>query len=194
MKGIIFNLLEEVVTEELGEEAWEQLLDAAEVEGAYTSLGSYPDQEFVALLQALPSHAGMAPNDLLHWFGRASIPLLAQRYPVFFEGHDSTRSLLHALNDIIHPEVRKLYPGAEVPIFDLEPVTGQKRSDQVVTLGYRSARRLCALAEGFVQGVADHFGEQVTIEQPRCMLRGDERCALVCTFTPSLEHVRVGPG
>jgi Haem-NO-binding len=193
MKGIIFNLLEEVVTEQLGE-AWEQLLDLAEVEGAYTSLGSYPDEEFVALLQALPSHAGMGPNDLLHWFGRASIPLLAQRYPVFFEGHDSTRSLLCALNDIIHPEVRKLYPGAEVPIFDLEPVTGGERSDQVVTLGYRSARRLCGLAEGFIEGTAGHFGEQVRIEQPRCMLRGDDRCALVCTFTPSREHVRVGPG
>ena len=194
MKGIIFTLLEEVVTQELGEEAWEQLLDRAGVEGAYTSLGSYPDEEFVALLQALPSHAGMAPNDLLHWFGRAAIPLLAQRYPVFFEGHDSTRSLLHALNDIIHPEVRKLYPGAEVPIFDLEPVPGETTSEQVVTLGYRSARRLCALAEGFIQGVADHFGERVRIEQPRCMLRGDDRCALVCAFSPRLEHVRVRSG
>jgi hypothetical protein len=194
MKGIIFNLLEEVVVQELGEEAWEQLLDGAGVEGAYTSLGSYPDEEFVALLQALPSHVGMAPDDLLHWFGRASIPLLAQRYPVFFDGHDSTRSLLHALNDIIHPEVRKLYPGADVPIFDLEPVAGLEPGDQAVTLGYRSARRLCALAEGFIQGTADHFGEQVTIEQPSCMLRGNERCALVCTFAPRLEHVRVGPG
>jgi hypothetical protein len=193
MKGIIFNLLEEVVTQEHGEEAWEDLLDRSGVEGAYTSLGSYPDQEFVALLQALPGDVGPTPGDLVRWFGRAAIPLLAQRYPVFFEGHDSTRSLLQALNNIIHPEVRKLYPGAEVPIFDLDPIPGRDLPDHVVVLGYRSARRLCALAEGFVQGVADHFGEQVAIEQPRCMLRGDERCALVCTFTPSLEHVRVGP-
>ncbi len=114
--------------------------------------------------------------------------------PGAVEGHDSTRSLLYALNDIIHPEVRKLYPGAEVPIFDLEPVPGQEPSDRVATLGYRSARRLCALAEGFVEGVADHFGEQATIEQPSCMLRGGERCALVCTFAPRLEHVRAGPG
>ncbi len=192
MKGIIFNLLEEVVTQEHGEEAWEDLLDRSGVEGAYTSLGSYPDQEFVALLQALPSDVGPTPGDLLRWFGRAAIPLLAQRYPVFFEGHDSTQSLLQALNDIIHPEVRKLYPGAEVPIFDLDPIPGRDLPDHAVVLGYRSARRLCALAEGFVQGVADHFGEQVTFEQPSCMLRGDDRCALVCTFSPRLEHVRAG--
>ena len=48
---------------------------------------------------------------------------------------------------------------------------------------YRSARRLCALAEGFVTGTADYFGEQVLIQQPRCMLHGEERCALVCTFS-----------
>jgi hypothetical protein len=194
MKGIIFNLLEEVVTQEHGEEAWEDLLDRSGAEGVYTSLGSYPDQEFVALLQALPGGVGPTPSELFRWFGRAAIPLLAQRYPVFFEGHDSTRSLLQALNDIIHPEVRKLYPGAEVPIFDLDPIPGLELPDHTVVMGYRSGRRLCALAEGFIHGTADHFGERVRIEQPRCMLRGDDRCALVCVFSPRLEHVRAGSG
>jgi predicted hydrocarbon binding protein len=49
-------------------------------------------------------------------------------------------------------------------------------------MGYQSTRRLCALAEGFILGAADHYGETVAIEQPRCMHRGDERCALVCSF------------
>jgi hypothetical protein len=194
MKGIIFNLLEEVVTQEYGEEAWEDLLDGSGAEGVYTSLGSYPDQEFVALLQALPGSVGPTVGDLFRWFGRAAIPLLARRYPVFFEGHDSTRSLLQALNDIIHPEVRKLYPGAEVPIFDLDPIPGLEMPDDTVVMGYRSGRQLCTLAEGFIHGAADHFGERVRIEQPRCMLRGDDRCALVCTFAPRWEHVRAGSG
>lgn len=194
MKGIIFNLLEEVVTQEHGEQAWEDLLDRSGAEGVYTSLGSYPDQEFLALLQALSSGVGPTAGEPLRWFGRAAIPLLAQRYPILFQGHDSTRSLLGALNDIIHPEVRKLYPGADVPVFDFDPIPGQELPDQTVIIGYRSRRRLCALAEGFIQGAADHFGEQVTVEQQRCMLRGDDRCALLCTFSPRLEHVRAGPG
>ena len=45
MKGIIFNLLEEVVTQAHGEEVWDQLLDAAQVDGAFTSLGNYPDED-----------------------------------------------------------------------------------------------------------------------------------------------------
>ncbi|MBN3851729.1 heme NO-binding protein, partial [Paraburkholderia sp. Ac-20342] len=37
MKGIVFNLLEELVRREHGEDAWDDLLDAAHVQGAYTS-------------------------------------------------------------------------------------------------------------------------------------------------------------
>lgn len=184
MKGIIFNLFEEVLTQELGEKAWDDVLDRAGLEGSYTSLGNYSDQEFLALLRATPKTDGVDDRELLRWFGRISVPLLAERYPVFFDGHASTRSFLLTLNDIIHPEVRRLYPGADVPVFDFNPVPGLEVGEDGLTVGYRSPRRLCALAEGFIQGAAEHFGEHVTIEQPECMSRGDERCALVCTFGP----------
>jgi len=42
MKGIVFNLLEEVVTTHHGSDTWDLLLDTARLDGAYTSLGSYP--------------------------------------------------------------------------------------------------------------------------------------------------------
>ncbi len=44
MKGIIFNLVEDVVTQENGPDAWDDLLDAAHVDGAYTAVGSYDDE------------------------------------------------------------------------------------------------------------------------------------------------------
>ncbi|GBQ51026.1 heme NO-binding domain-containing protein [Komagataeibacter sucrofermentans] len=52
MKGIVFNILEEVVEKNHGAEAWDTLLEAANVSGAYTSLGSYPDAEMQALVVA----------------------------------------------------------------------------------------------------------------------------------------------
>ncbi len=82
------------------------------------------------------------------------------------------------LNDIIHPEVRKLYPDADVPEFEFSG-----RDDSTLTIGYRSRRRLCELAEGFIEGAADHFGESVALEQPRCMLRGDDDCVISCRFS-----------
>ena len=178
MKGIIFNLFEEVVVSEHGDDAWEDLLERAHVDGAYTAVGSYPDDQFISLLEAMPSGSGQSRHELLRWFGAKAIPLLARRYPAFFEGPGSTRSFLLTLNDIIHPEVRKLYPDADVPVFDFDTPS----TNGTLVVGYRSARKLCDLAEGFIEGAAAHFGERVTIAQPHCMHRGDQRCEIVCSF------------
>ena len=177
MKGIVFNLLADLVRRDFGDDAWDDLLDAAKASGAYTSLGSYEDEEMTRLVAAAADALGKTPGDILRWYGRGAMPMLAAKYPHFFEAPESTRPFLLTLNHIIHPEVRKLSPGANVPEFGYEEsVPG------TLTMEYRSARRLCALAEGFIAGAADHFGEEVTITQPECMHRGDERCVFALTF------------
>ena len=181
MKGIIFNLLEEVVTTHIDEMSWDGILESAGAGGAYTSLGNYPDEEFVRLLEALSRQSGKSDRETLRWFGQLSMPFLAQRYAEFFTAHTSLRSFLLSLNDVIHAEVRKLYPGAEVPVFEFETPAGAAAHDTLI-IHYRSKRRLCQLAEGFIAGAADHFGEQVTVTQPSCMLEGATACALVCHF------------
>ena len=176
MKGVVFNLLEQLVVRDHGEETWDALLDRAGLEGAYTSLGSYPDEDLAKLVSAAADALATPADDIVSWFGRNALPLFAERYPQLFAPHDSTRSFVLTLNDIIHPEVRKLYPGADVPEFDFDA-----RGDLLV-MGYRSPRRLCSFAEGLLLGSADHFGERLTIEQPSCMKRGDDRCVLEIAF------------
>lgn len=177
MKGIIFNLLEELVRRERGDDTWEALLDVTGLDGVFTSLGNYPDGRLFQLVGAASSALGQPPEAVLRWFGRSAIPLLAERYPHFFEDHRSTRDFLLTLNHIIHAEVRKLYPGADVPTFGFDT-----SSPDVLLIDYRSKRKLCSLAEGFVEGAADHYREQVTMDQSRCMNRGDDRCVLRLSF------------
>ncbi|MGH8249792.1 MAG: heme NO-binding domain-containing protein [Steroidobacteraceae bacterium] len=181
MKGIIFNLLEEVVSTHLGEAAWDGFLESVGVDGAYTSLGNYPDEEFSRLVGAMSRQSGKSDRETLKWFGQLSMPFLAQRYPEFFTPHKGLRSFLLSLNDVIHAEVRKLYPGAEVPVFEFEMSAGAGAHDTLI-IHYRSKRRLCSLAEGFIAGAADHFDEVVTVTQPNCMLEDAPACALVCRF------------
>jgi hypothetical protein len=173
MKGIIFNLLEEVVVRHCGEAVWDHLLDATNIEGAYTSLGSYPDSELEALVAVAGPALGRSRNQCLQWFGRAAMPLIAERYPSFFREHRTTLPFLVSVNDIIHPEVRKIHPGALCPVFRFEHAP-----DGALHLGYESPRQLCALAEGFIEGAADHFGETATIEHLRCTVAGDRECLL----------------
>ena len=183
MKGVIFNLAEQVVTDAYGADVWDDVLDGAGLEGAYTSLGSYPDSDLAALVTASAARLGADPATIVRTIGEGAMPLLAARYPDFFAGHLTTRSFLLTLNEIIHPEVRKLYPGADVPEFGFEV-----QGEDVLLLEYRSHRKLCALAEGFVTGAATHFGETVTMTQPECMLEGSRSCVLRCTFAPTSHH------
>ena len=171
MKGIVFNLLEDVVTRKHGAATWDALLDAADLDGAYTSLGSYPDEEAFRLVDAAAGALGIKPHEVLRWFGREAMPVLAQKYPGFFTPHKEVRAFLISLNSIIHPEVRKIYPGADVPVFDFEDAP-----DGALLMGYNSPRKLCALAQGFVEGAAGHFGEPIVFEHLRCMHKGDDKC------------------
>ena len=120
MEGVVFNLLEEVVCAHYDDAAWDELLDTAGVSGAYTSLGSYPDEEMMSLVGAASTALAMSPSEVLRWFGCNAMPLLAERYPAFFAPHNSTRPFVKSLNSIIHPEVRKLYAGAHCPNFHFE--------------------------------------------------------------------------
>jgi hypothetical protein len=178
MKGVVFNLLQDVVSAAHGEDVWDDLLDDAGLDGVYTSLGSYDDAELMALVAAASAKLGVPAVDVIRWFGREAIPHFAGRYPKLFAGHVETRSFVLTLNDIIHPEVRKLYPGADVPEFDFD-----LSDPDVMAMSYRSPRKLCSFGEGLVQGSATHFGEVAHIEQPECMLRGDARCLLQISFT-----------
>lgn len=180
MTGIIFNLLEEAVARRFGAEAWQRML-AHVGSGGYLPFDRYPDNELFALLEALPVGDEMSSPDRLRWFGRAAVPLLAERYPMIFRPHRSAESFLLTLNEILHPGGPPA--GATGGPLDLEVLESDPGAELV--LGYRSTRRLCALAEGFVTGAADYFGEAVVIHQPRCMLDGEERCALVCRFQPA---------
>lgn len=177
MKGIVFELLHEAVVEEHGERAWEQILDSAKLDGVYTTLGSYPTEDMMRLVQTASAMLGLPAADVLRWFGQRAFPRLAERYPHSLAHHRTTRDFLLTLNDIIHPEVRKLYPGAEVPVFDFDSSTAGE-----LTVGYSSEKKLCAFAEGLMEGAAARFGERITIEHTRCMHRGDEKCVLLCRF------------
>lgn len=176
MKGVIFNVVEEVVTEAYGADTWDALLDAAGVDGAYTALGNYDDVQLVALVDAAASALDTTTDEVLRIVGRAGFAKLSARYPHFVASHATSRTVLQELNSVIHPQVLSLYPGASVPEFS---VAGD---DAQLVLLYTSARGLCHLAEGLAEGLADAFGEDVAIHQSTCRHRGDETCQIVVDY------------
>lgn len=158
MKGVVFNLLEEAVTDEFGVETWETLLADAALDGAYTSLGNYDDAEIAALVAAASQRLGLPSAAVLQWFGERAMPLLRDRYAPLFAGHASARNFVLSVNKIIHPEVRKLYAGASCPFFHF-----REEADGTLILRYQSSRNLIDLAHGFILGAAKLWGETVSV-------------------------------
>jgi len=176
MKGVIFNIVEEVVVDHFGQTTWEALLDTTGLSGAYTSLGSYPDAEIVALVEAAATLTNQDPRAVLHWVGVQALPKLHERYPAFFDAAQDARTFILSLNTIIHPEVRKLYAGAICPHFHFID------TPDTLTLGYASPRKMCDLAHGFVDALAIHYGEKLAVTQPCCMHDGAPSCQLVVSW------------
>lgn len=180
MKGLVFNLLADLVQRHHGEAAWDALLERSGLDGAYTTLGNYPHQEMHKLVTAASELLGTPRADILRWFGKTVLADLAKSFPQLFAPHHDTRSFLLTLNDVIHPEVRKLYPGADAPSFDFS--TGP---DGALLLGYDSKRQLCEFGAGLIEGAAAHYGEAVELSQPSCALRGDPKCVFSVRVSPT---------
>lgn len=172
----MFNLVDEVVTEDHGADTWDDILEDAGLHGAYTALGNYPDEDLLAIVRVAADRLQVERADVLRYIGQRSMPMLATRYPAFF-AVDDLRTFLMSLNDVIHPEVRKLYPDAVVPVFDYGDLP-----DGGLRMTYHSPRQLCYLAEGFALGAATEFDEEIAVEQPTCTWRGDAECVIHVRF------------
>ena len=179
MKGVLFNAVEEAVSRQWGADFWDDLLTAANLDGAYTALGNYPDGQLVALATAAADRLDAPIEDVLRTLGRVTFRSLLTRYEGFHgnvHGEPaSLREFLTTVNDLIHPQVLKLYPGASVPRFVL------RDKGDYLELDYLSVRNMCTLAEGLVLGTAEHYGEPVIVDQPSCKNRGDSRCTIRIT-------------
>lgn len=173
MKGIVFNILNEMIEEQLGMEAWDTLLTQTELDGIYVATQTYPDEELLTLVAAAQAHTGVPAADLIRAFGEYMVPRFAKNYPVFFENEDNLKSFLLTVDQVIHVEVRKLYPEAGLPEFQYED-----RDDDSLTMIYRSPRKLCALAEGLIAGSAKHFNQSYDLAHDICMLNGSDHCKL----------------
>jgi hypothetical protein len=173
MKGVVFALIEEVVIERFGFDMWDEVLDRAGAGGVYTSLADYPDAELGAIVDAIGGITGSSIDEVLVLAGRAGFSVLATHHADLVEPHGSWRQLLSSLDNLIHPEVRKVYAGAAPLSFVTEEADGGR-----FLLEYRSARGLCRLAEGLVRGAGAWYSTPVEVVHTACVRDGAAACML----------------
>jgi hypothetical protein len=162
MKGVIFTELVEMIEKEFGLEVLDQVIEEAKLEsnGIYTTVGNYPDSELHSILSVLGKITGLSSQEMLMGFSNCFFHMLSKQYLEFFEAHNSSLDFLSSLDDYIHPEALKLYPGAVAPGFK------PKRIDEnTLELIYSSKRKLPVLARGLIKQTALHYNEDLDIKE-----------------------------
>ena len=162
MKGIVFTEFLEMVEDQFGFETADKIITDAELdsEGVYTAVGTYDHTEMVQLVGNLSHESGLSIPQLLEAFGIHLFSQFASGYGHFFDGVTDAFTFLSSIENYIHIEVRKLYPDAELPTFDI------KRLDEnTLLMIYKSERGFGDFAQGLIKGCIQHFGESISIDR-----------------------------
>ena len=160
MKGVVFTEFIEMVESHFSPEMADRIITAARLPsgGAYTAAGTYDHGEMWSLAVELSKASNIPVPQLMRSYGKYLFGRFALGHPRFFQGIQSAFDFLQSLESVIHVEVRKLYPDAEMPHFEV-----LDRTDNRLVLLYESARHFGDLAEGLMHACASHFGETIEI-------------------------------
>lgn len=171
MKGIVFTELIEMVENQFGIEMVDRIIQPNELvsKGIFTSVGTYPFSDLVAILGHLSQATGASITDLEKVFGQYLAGRFSKMYLPFFQRVNSVIELLHEVDTHIHIEVKKLYPDAELPQFE----TVQK-SENKIEMIYRSQRKMFPFAEGLIDATASYYKQEVKTKVIHWNLDGAE--------------------
>jgi hypothetical protein len=159
MKGMVFTEFLEMVEAKFSADMVDDIIDDANLPngGAYTAVGTYDHAELVQMVVALSKRTDVPVPALVHTFGVHLFGRFHALFPAFFQGVTTALDFLEGIETVIHTEVRKLYPDAQLPQFDCT------RSADGLQMLYSSPRHFGDLAEGLIHGAIAHFGDRLEI-------------------------------
>ncbi len=169
MKGIVFTEFLEMVEDRFSPEIADRLIDESDLPsgGVYTAVGTYPHTEIVSMVIKLAEITNLPIPALINAFGQYLFGRFYTLYPNFFIGITGSLDFLSRIEDVIHVEVKKLYPDAQLPKFDIE-----RPDANTLHMTYHSERHLGDLAEGLIQSCIAHFGERIDLQRENLTAEG----------------------
>lgn len=161
MKGIVFTEFLEMVEDKFGLETVDYIVYKSELKskGIYTSVGTYDFFEMLSLISNLSERVNIPVQDLIYSYGLYFFSVLNRAHSNIIDLYATPLDLLASVENHIHVEVRKIYPGAELPSFKII-----KRTDTFLEMIYYSDRGLYMFAKGLIEKTFEHYGKDVTLK------------------------------
>lgn len=157
MKGVVFTEFMEFVEGKYGFDAVDAMIENSGLSGVYTQAGNYPFEEILGLVLALCKEENVELANVVESYGVHLFPILVSLYP-HIDTFTSSFDIISHVDNIIHPEVQKLYPDANLPSFKTI-----EHSTNKIVLEYISNKPLHNLAKGLMLGAAAYYKENITV-------------------------------
>lgn len=161
MKGIVFTEFLDLVEDKYGIEMVDSIISNAELKsnGSYTAIGTYEFGEMLQLLKNLSSNTGLSIDNLLLIYAEHFFHVLKSSHPQLLERYTDPLDLLASIEGHIHVEVRKIYPDAELPTFEV-----LEQTENSLTMIYKSSRSMHHFGLGLMKQTFAHFNTKASIE------------------------------
>ncbi len=171
MKGIVFTEFLDLVEEKFGLEMVDKIIENSKLEsnGIYTSVGTYSFSEMMQLLQHLSTNTGLSKDTLLLVYGEHFFSVLESNYTSLLARYSDPIEMLSSIENHIHVEVKKIYPDAELPTFEVL----NKTEDKLVMI-YKSSRAMHHFGLGLMNKTFEHFNASAVIELEKIKADGTE--------------------
>lgn len=160
MKGIVFTEFLDLVEDKFGLEMVDKIINQSNLEsnGVYTSVGTYKFSEMLQLLQHLSANTNIAIDDLLLTYGEHFFSVLEENYGDLLAIYKDPVEMLASIENHIHVEVRKMYPEAELPTFEVV-----EKTENSLIMIYKSSRAMHHFGLGLMNKTFEHFNSKATI-------------------------------
>lgn len=160
MKGMVFTELFELIEEKFGYDRLDDVIDASKLEnnGSYAATGNYPFDELVRIVTSLSEQTGIEVAALLEVYGEYLFPKLLKVIPSLEKTTDIL-SFVESVEDHIHVQVKKLYPDADLPTFEVVSF-----NEKELKFNYVSSKNIPQLAKGLIVGASKYFEQNVNVD------------------------------
>jgi predicted hydrocarbon binding protein len=165
---VVLNAIEK----RYGHEAVLQLLSDADVPADRTYRLNVPYSDSEALRLSAAAFQLLSVEDVAEAFFKDTLV----RFPTWFEMCKTSREFLE-----MQPEIHNTFAHGLQRPEERDAVRDkfrlEKLADELV-VHYRSPNRMCDMYKGIARHVFRHYQENATIDETRCMKRGDDACEL----------------
>jgi len=184
MVGLIQKVLLDLVEQEGGFEAVHRVREKAGVPSdRLFRLGEvYADDEFQRLFKATVEVLDLNEDQIFKSYADRFCKDAQRRFSKWFDLAKNSRDFLEFQTTIHNTFASGVVdPAARQAVKDKFNI--EKIDDRKIVTHYRSPNRLCKFYRALGQWMADHYGDEIEFEEPKCQHRGDDECEIHVTWT-----------